>query len=118
MKWLERRLFVNNDIFAFIVIASLSSVIAFLLTGKQIYQANWGLIDDHEIFNFLGSDFYLPLSDIWHTLLTKTEVVSQQGRFRPGYYVFKLTETSLWGANIHLWYLVRTIGFAVFLSSI
>jgi hypothetical protein len=88
------------------------------LIGRQIYQANWGLIDDHEIFHFLGPNPHLPLSEIWTTLLAKTEVGTLKGRFRPGYYVFKLIETSLWGTNVHLWYLARTICFAVFLSSI
>lgn len=118
MKWLEQRLFANSRTPGILAIVSLSGVIAFLLVGKQIYQANWGLIDDHEIFNFLGSDLHLPFSDIWNTLLTKTEAVQEGGRFRPGYYVFKLTETALWGTNVHLWYLMRTICFAVFLSSI
>ena len=76
------------------------------------------MIDDHEIFSFLGPGLHLPLTDIWSTLLAKTEVGTLQGRFRPGYYVFKLIETSLWGDNVHLWYLVRTIGFAIFLGSI
>jgi hypothetical protein len=71
------------------------------------------MIDDHEIFNFLGPRLHLPLTEIWSTLVAKTEVGSLQGLFRPGYYVFKLIETSLWGDNVHLWYLARTIGFAV-----
>jgi hypothetical protein len=118
MKWPGRLLLTNSNALGFAVVMLLSGVISFLLTGKQIYQANWGLIDDHEIFNFLGPDLHLPFSEIWHTLLTKTELVQQGGRFRPGYYVFKLTETALWGTNVHLWYLARTVCFAIFLSSI
>jgi hypothetical protein len=76
------------------------------------------MIDDHEIFRFLGPDLHLPLSEVWSTLLSKTEVGTLQGRFRPSYYVLKLIETSLWGANIHLWYLARTVGFAIFLSAV
>jgi len=95
-----------------------SSAFSFLLIGRQICQANWGLIDDHVVFHFLGSDLHLPLSEIWSTLLTKTEVGTLEGRFRPAYYLFTLIETWLWGANVHLWYLTRTIAFAVFLSSV
>ncbi len=29
-----------------------------------------------------------------------------------------MLETSFWGTNVHLWYLARTIGFAIFLSSV
>jgi hypothetical protein len=118
MKWLERCLFPRGEFLNFSIIAVLSGAISFLLIGKQIYQASWGLIDDHEIFYFLGPGLHLPLTDIWGTLLAKTEVGSLQGRFRPSYYAVKLLETSFWGANVHLWYLARTIGFAIFLSSI
>ena len=118
MNWLERCLFPRSPWVNFLVIACLSGALSFLLTGKQIYQANWGLIDDHEVFYYLGSSLQLPASDIWSTLLAKTEAGSLQGRFRPSYYFIKLIETSLWGENVHLWYLGHTIGFAIFLGSI
>jgi hypothetical protein len=118
MKWLDRWLFPRGEFLNFAIIACLSLAISFHLIGRQVWQANWGLIDDHEIFGFLGPGLHLSFGEIWNTLLTKTEVGNLQGRFRPGYYLFKLTETSLWGANVHLWYLARTVGFAVFLSSI
>ena len=118
MKRLERWLFPRSEWLNFVVIAAVSGAISFILIGKQIYRADWGLVDDHEIFYFLGPGLHLNLSDFWSTLLAKTEVGSLQGRFRPGYYIFKLGETWLWGTNVHLWYLARTIGFAVFLSSI
>ena len=118
MKRIEAWLFPRSNALNLLVIACLSGVLSFLLIGRQIYLANWGMIDDHEIFYFLGPGLHLPLSDIWSTLLAKTEVGSLQGRFRPGYYGLKLIETSLWGTNVHLWYFARTIGFAIFLSSI
>jgi hypothetical protein len=118
MKRLERCLFPRGEFLNFFVIACLSAALSFLLIGRQVCQANWGLIDDHEIFYFLGPDLHLPLTDVWNTLLAKTEVGSLQGRFRPGYYAAKLIEASLWGGNVHLWYLARTIGFAIFLGSI
>jgi hypothetical protein len=118
MKRLENWLFPRNEFLNFLVIACLSGALSFVLIGRQVDQANWGMIDDHEIFYFLGPGLHLPLADIWSTLLAKTEVGSLQGRFRPGYYAFKLIETSLWGADVHLWYLARTVGFAVFLGSI
>jgi hypothetical protein len=118
MKRLERFLFPRGDLLNFLTIAILSGGIAFILTGRQIYQANWGLIDDHDIFGFLGPGLHLPLTEVWSTLLSKTEVGSLQGRFRPSYYTLTLIEASLWGPNVHLWYLTRTLCFAVFLSSI
>jgi hypothetical protein len=118
MNRFERYLFPRGELLNFFIIVCLSGAISFLLTGRQIYQANWGLIDDHEVFTYLGPRLHLPLSDIWSTLLGKTEVGTLQGRFRPTNYLVKLIETSLWGDNVHLWYLGHTIGFAIFLSSI
>jgi hypothetical protein len=104
MKRLERCRFPRGELLNFLVIACLSGALSFLLIGRQVYQANWGLIDDHEIFYFPGPDLHLPLTDVWNTLLAKTEVGSLQGHFRPGYYAVKLIEASLWGGNVHLWY--------------
>jgi len=118
IKRFERYLFPRGEFLNFFNIVCLSGVISFLLIGRQIYQADWGLIDDHEIFSFLGPGLHLPLGDIWNTLLTKTEVGTLAGRFRPGYYVAILIETSLLGANVHLWYLLNAISFSMFLSSI
>lgn len=118
MNRLERCLFPKSPLANFFIIAGLSIVLSFLLIGRQIWQANWGIIDDSQVIDFLGPDLKLRLSEIWNTMLTKTEVGTLQGRFRPSYYTFILLETSLWGDNIHLWYLTRTAGFAVFLASI
>jgi hypothetical protein len=101
------------------VIFLISTAIAFAFTGRQVFYANWGIIDDHLIFSFLGPDLRLPLSDLFHTLLTKTEVgYLSYGRFRPSFYFFTLLETVIWGANVHLWYLARTLWFATFIASI
>lgn len=118
MNWLERRLFPQSRLLNFIVIVCLSAAFSYLLTGKQITLANWGMIDDHEMFTYLGPNLHLAPGDIWNTLLTKTEVGTLQGRFRPTYYFLKVVEASLFGANVHLWYLTNTICFALFLSSI
>ena len=116
---LERFLFPRcSQLTSFLIVACLSSAFSFLLIGPQIYQAKWGLIDDHEVFSFLGPGLHLSLNDVWSKLLAKTEAEFLQGRFRPSYYAAKLLETSLWGANVHLWYLANTIAFAVFLGSI
>jgi hypothetical protein len=104
---------------SFGVIFLISTAIAFGFTGRQVFSANWGIIDDHAIFSFLGTDLRLPLSDFFHTLLTKTEVGKlDYGRFRPSYYFFTLLETVIWGANVHLWYLARTLWFATFIASL
>ena len=101
------------------IIFLISTVIAFVLIGRQVFFANWGIIDDYAIFSFLGTNQHLPLSDFFHTLLTKTEVGdANYARFRPSYYFFMLLETVVWGRDVHLWYLARTLWFALFIASL
>ena len=89
------------------------------LIGAQVFHANWGIVDDHEIFWFLGTEHSLPFKDIFPTLLTKTELAGpllMQGRFRPIYYFLRVIETAFWGENVHLWYLSRVLMFATFIA--
>jgi hypothetical protein len=116
-RW-DRVLFPESRLRGFFVIIVVSSLFSLLLTGNQILHANWGLIDDHQVFTFLGSDLKLPANEIWSTLLTKTEVGQLQGRFRPTYYVITLVETWLFGPDVHLWYARNSICFALFLSAL
>jgi hypothetical protein len=100
------------------IILGLSFLIAFALTGSQIFYANWGLVDDWEPFEWLHAGENLPFSEIWNTLLTKTEVGLPVGRFRPAYYFLKALEMATWGTNVHLWYFFRTLEFTVFIASV
>lgn len=99
-------------------ILGLSFLIALALTGNQIFYANWGLVDDWEPFAWLGAEGSLPFSEIWNTLITKTEVGVPAGRYRPAYYSLKALEMATWGTNVHLWYFFRTLEFTVFIASI
>ncbi|MDB5576942.1 MAG: hypothetical protein JWR80_2118 [Bradyrhizobium sp.] len=107
----------TNKWAVFGIICGLSFLIAFALTGNQIFRANWGVVDDWEPFEWLQAG-HLPFSEIWNTLLTKTEVGVPAGRYRPVYYFLKALETASWGTNVHLWYLTRTLEFTVFIASI
>ena len=114
-RWFDRILYPPGQILSFVIIALLSCLLSFVLIGRQIYLANWGLIDDHSVFYVLGPALHLSPGEIWPTLLSKTN----EGQvFRPTYYLVRLMEASLWGTNVHLWYAVNTVCFAVFLSSI
>jgi hypothetical protein len=115
---LDRLLFPESRLLNFGIICCVSYLFSYLLIGRQIYFANWGLVDDHEVFSYLGPNLHLSIGDIWQTLLTKTEVGQLTGRFRPTYYLLKVIEVSFFGADVHLWYFVNTICFALFLSSI
>lgn len=94
-----------------------AAAISFILTGRQIWLADWGIVDDHEVFYFLGNKQHLPLSEIIGTVLDKTEVGSLQGRFRPSYYFLRVVESWAWGRNVHLWYAFGTAAFAFFLGA-
>jgi hypothetical protein len=95
-----------------------AAAISLVLTGRQIWLADWGVVDDHEIFYFLGDKQHLPFSDVVSTILDKTEIGSPKERFRPSYYALRVLESSAWGRNVHLWYGFHTVAFAFFLASI
>ena len=95
-----------------------AAAISLVLTGRQIWLADWGLIDDHEIFYFLGDKLHLPFSEIVSTVLDKTEVGSLQGRFRPSYYFLRVVKSWAWGRDVHLWYAFGTAAFAFFLGAV
>lgn len=106
-----------RELLSLLLIVIGASAIALWLTGRQIVEAQFGMIDDHQIPLFLGTRDHLPFNQIWSSLMT-TEVGSMVGRYRPSYYLFKLTEMSVWGTNVHLWYVTVTACFATLLASI
>ena len=72
-------------------------------------HAKLGLIDDHEILRFIGTDHSIALTDIPGILLNQTEVGKwgTADRLRPAYYLFRIIESALWRDNAALWYLTR-----------
>jgi hypothetical protein len=101
-----------------LVIVLGAAAISLALTGRQICLADWGVVDDHEIFYFLGNKQHLAFSDVVSTILDKTEIGSLKERFRPSYYALRVLESSAWGRNVHLWYGFHAAAFAFFLATI
>ncbi len=92
MKWLPWLVFV---------------LFGYFLVGNN-FSAKLGMIDDHEIAMFLGSDGKVKLSEFVPTLMS-TEV-GQWGtylRYRPSYYTLRVIETAFWRDNALLWYFSR-----------
>jgi hypothetical protein len=91
-------------------------VTVFLLQENQ--QAQWGIIDDHEIVAFLGPEGKLSFSDWTTDLATHPEILpaKNQPRYRPAYYSLRLTECMLWGNNPHYWYGARFAFFWIALT--
>lgn len=94
--------------------------IPLLLIGALVYfmmgagfGAKLGMIDDHEIALFLGSDGKINLSEIPHILKTQTEIgtYGASPRYRPIYYTLRIIESMVWRTNSTLWYVSRYILF-------
>lgn len=106
-----RRLDSQKLKFAFITIGSI--FFSLYLWGENL-KAKWGVIDDHEIISYLGPSGSLSLAK-FPKLLFATEF-AQPGisqRYRPSYYLLRLTETFFWGDSPLLWYSCRLLLFAV-----
>lgn len=110
---LDRLLFPKSQIVRLLIVVVLSGSFAYSLTGKQISSAQWGLIDDHEVFKLLDRHDRLPPSEIWRAVILKT---TEGQVFRPAYYLTRVLEISVFGSNVHLWYLLNTACFAIFLG--
>lgn len=83
------------------------AIFGFYLVGNN-FQAKLGMIDDHEIAMFLGSDDKVSVDEIPKEIM-RTEV-GQWGtylRYRPSYYTLRVLETSLWKDNARLWFVSR-----------
>ncbi len=84
-------------------------LIVFALFGYYLvganFQARLGMIDDHEIPLFLGSDGVINLHEI-PSVIASTEVGrwGEYQRFRPAYYTLRVIEAALWRDNARLWY--------------
>lgn len=92
------------------------SLFGYFLIG-QTFGAKLGMIDDHEIMLFLGSDGRIGLGEI-PQIVASTEV-GQWGkyeRFRPSYYTLRVIESALWRDNATLWYVARYVMLVIFLS--
>ena len=76
-------------------------VLAFLIVGPMV-GAPLGAHDDHElpvIAGQLRTEGFLPTLASW--------LDEGRGRFRPGYWVLRVSETAIWGLDTRGWYLDR-----------
>jgi hypothetical protein len=104
------------DIFIFCSLVGIS----FFLFGPNL-DANWWVIDDHEIMDFTGPGQFLSFKEIIPALITKTEInpTFTIPRFRPAYYLLRLLETRLWYKHAPMqWYFFRILVFIFFISAI
>lgn len=94
------------------MIAKIIPIIVFAVFGYYLmgglFSAKLGMIDDHEIPYFLGSDGAITLAEL-PSVIGKTEIGAWEEylRFRPSYYTIRVIETMLWGDNATLWFFTR-----------
>jgi hypothetical protein len=93
------------------VLAAAAAIVTASLVALATLSANmeavFGPIDDHEPLEWMGSDHRLGFTEILPTLFKSTEVGSlgSGSRFRPAYYLVRVTQASFLGDNPGLWYL-------------
>ncbi|MBF0344174.1 MAG: hypothetical protein HQL06_08080 [Nitrospirae bacterium] len=80
-------------------------------------NAQWYIIDDHEIMNFLGPDKHVSLFNI-PSLIENTEIMSLDihPRYRPVHWLIVIFESWLWGEHPFRWYLFKMMVFILFAS--
>ena len=84
-----------------VLVGALFLLLAFLIVGPMV-GAPLGPHDDHElpvIAGQLRTQGFLPTLASW--------LDEGRGRFRPGYWVLRVTETAIWGLDTRGWYLDR-----------
>ena len=87
----------------------LSGLFVWFLFGSTV-NAQFALIDDHEVVEFLGVDKTMSIQEVFPTLIT-TEVgrLGEFTRYRPIYYIFRILETVTWGNRPALWHAFRIV---------
>ncbi len=114
---LLRSKIVLRDFWNMVVVIGGAIFLTYLFFGRVV-GSNFGIIDDHEIALYLGSDHSIKLAELLPVLLT-TEVGKPGSslRYRPAYYALRLTEAFAWGDNVRLWYRFRLLILASFLAA-
>lgn len=92
----------------------------FIFIWKYSFLNNFSLIDDHEIFfyhyKFDGLNFFEFISN--SIQFTELANESDAGRFRPSYYLLRLTEIFFYEDNNRIWYFSRLVIYSYFLVSL
>lgn len=96
----------------------LSSALLALLLTAYLWSANlsakFGELDDHQVAYWMGTAKQLTLSQAWHQLrISEAGEVGLHQRYRPLYFVFRLTEAIFYGPNPQAWYGLRLLLFAL-----
>lgn len=93
-----------------LLMAAVSTAMVWTLVGASP-QANWGMIDDHEIQDFIGPGRdRIPFDELPDLLAVHPEIGSPPftiPRYRPTYYILRFVECSAWGRHVEPWMILR-----------
>lgn len=99
-----------------LLMAATSAAMVWVLVGGSL-QAKWGVIDDHEIQDFIGPGRdRIPAGDLPGLFAAHPEIGSPPftiPRYRPTYYLLRFVECSVWGRQIEPWMILRLGLFAL-----
>ncbi|HVH28479.1 MAG TPA: hypothetical protein VM818_17060 [Vicinamibacterales bacterium] len=70
-------------------------------------DADFGMIDDHEIVSIVGRDKRVSVTEL--SPLIQQFAIESNGRFRPGYYVFRIVEAFCFRLDAGLWHTNRLL---------
>ena len=89
----------------------------FLIGGMA--HSKIGLVDENDLPQYIGTSGQVAFSQIPHLLLEKTEIgqFGQSQRFRPIYYLTRITETALFGLEGSYWYSWRIAMFGAVIAA-
>ncbi len=105
---------IKRVIFTSWIYLILGLVVSFVLLGPLL-NSKIALVDENDIPQYMGKAGEVKISQIPAIVWGKTEVgeFGKGPRFRPVYYLVRVTETALWGSEGAYWY-----GFRIFLFGI
>ena len=104
------------------IITAFVVVCGFLASGfliGELANSKIGLTDENDLPQYVGTRGQISFADIPRLLVEKTDLgqFGQSQRFRPFYYVARLTETALWGLNGSYWYRWRIVMFGMVIAA-
>jgi len=74
---------------------------------QPAFQADFALIDDHEIISLLGREGRLTMGQV--IPLIRDYAIEKAGRFRPGYYTLKVLEAYVADGHANCWHVHRCL---------
>lgn len=96
-------------------IALILFILSSTIYSYPVFDLWFWLVDDHEIFAFIGRPGNCTYTNFFTMLGSVEELRLQTTRFRPIFYLFRVFETILWCDNPRSWFFSRVL---IFVASV